>query len=103
MSVLKKVVAPQLTVVGCPCNANGGPAILLLVRSPTLLGGQAWTPQRHSAPIWGVPPEAKPARGILASIHARTGASSARSVARPLPQRTGQSCTACALRATLWR
>ena len=97
------LVAPQLTVVRWPCDTNGGPAILLQVRSPTLLGGQAWTPQRHSAPIWRVPPEAKPARGILASIRARTDASSARSVARPLPQHTGQSFTACALRATLWR
>jgi hypothetical protein len=28
-------VAPHLTVVWCACNDNGGPAILLLVRSPT--------------------------------------------------------------------
>ena len=44
-------VAPQLPVVRWPCDPNGGPVILLQVRSPTLLGGQAWTPQRHAAPI----------------------------------------------------
>ena len=37
-------VAPYLTVVRYPCNANGGPDMVLLVRSPTILGGQAWTP-----------------------------------------------------------
>ena len=58
-------------------------------------------PTTTFCPIWRVPPEAKPARGILASIRVRTGASSARSVARPLPQRTGQPFIACARRANL--
>src|SRR6516164_2316218 len=56
---LDPTVAPQATVGRCTCNANGGPDILLLVRSPTLLGGQAWTSQRHSAPIRTALPEAK--------------------------------------------
>ena len=34
------LVAPHLTVVWFACNENGGPGILLLVRSPTLLGGR---------------------------------------------------------------
>ena len=34
-------------------------------------GGQSWTPQRHSAPIWRVPPEGKQARAILASIRVK--------------------------------
>src|SRR5438309_3036550 len=37
-TLVRCLVAPQATVGRCTCNANGGPDILLLVRSPTLLG-----------------------------------------------------------------
>ena len=64
-------VALHSTVGRFACKQNRGPDILLLVRSPTLLGGQAWTPQQYSAPIRTVLPEAKLARAILASIGGR--------------------------------
>src|SRR5262249_51149240 len=51
--------------------------------TPTLLGGQAWTPQRHSAPIRTALPEAKQARAISISIRRRSSASSATRVTQP--------------------
>src|SRR5215472_11993743 len=88
-------VAPHLIVVWSACNENGGPDILLLVRSPTLLGGQAWTPQQHSARIWRAQPEDKPARATLVSTRARTSASSARSATRRSALRKVRHSIAC--------
>src|ERR671922_1608809 len=48
-------VAPHLTVVWFACNENGGPGILLLVRSPTLLGGDKHGPHNDILPQYGVP------------------------------------------------
>src|SRR4029453_10682778 len=73
------LVPQHSTVVSYACNVNGGPDILLLVRCPTLLGGQAWTPRQHSAPIRTALPEAKRAREISVSIRRRSSASSAQS------------------------
>ena len=53
-------------------------------------GGSSWTLQPYSARIWCAPPEDKQAKGISASIRARTSGSSARSAARPSPQRKAQ-------------
>src|SRR6266478_7537110 len=55
----------------------------------------AWTPQQHSALIWPVPPEAKPARATLASTRARTSAFSARRVTRRSVPRKARHSTAC--------
>src|SRR5712691_8430655 len=75
-------VAPHATVVRGTCKHNGGPDILLLVRSPTILGGQSWTPPLYSARIWCAPPEDKQAKGTLVSTRGRTSASCARSATR---------------------
>jgi hypothetical protein len=95
-------VAPHVTVVRYACNANGGPDILLLVRSPTLLGGASWTPPRHSVPIGLALPEGKRARATSASIRARPGASSARSVAKRLAPLPARSSIGCAPRQRRW-
>ena len=60
-----------LTVVRGSCHTTGA-SPTPLGTFPTLLEGQAWTPQQHSAPRWRIPPEAQPARGILASMRAQT-------------------------------
>jgi hypothetical protein len=49
-------VALHETVVQCTRKGNGGPAILLLARSPAEPGGRAWTPNRLLPPS-GVPEE----------------------------------------------
>src|SRR5262249_17648218 len=98
----RKAVAQHSTVVSYACNVNGGPDILLLVRSPTLLGGQAWTPRRHSAPISTALPEAKRARAILASTRARINGSSATSVTKPSVPAKAQSCMGGAPRQRPW-
>src|SRR2546430_9927981 len=76
------LVAPHATVVRGTCKHNGGPDILLLVRSPTRRGGQAWTPPRHVAPTWRVRLEATSVKGIWVCTRARTGATSAPRAAR---------------------
>ncbi len=48
-------VAPHLTVVWFACNENEGPDILLLVRSPTRLGGHKHGPHNDILPQYGVP------------------------------------------------
>src|SRR6266540_5103004 len=48
-------VAPHLTVVWFACNENGGPGILLLVRSPTILGGHKHGLHNDILPQCGVP------------------------------------------------
>src|SRR5262245_8238608 len=95
-------VAPQATVGRCTCNANGGPDILLLVRSPTLLGGQAWTPPRHSAPISTALPEAKRAKATSVSIRRRSSASSAMRVTKPSVPAKARSSIGCAPRRRRW-
>src|SRR5262249_47601668 len=94
----RKAVAQHSTVVSYACNVNGGPDILLLVRSPTLPGGQAWTPRRHSAPISTALPEVKRARAISVSIRRRSSASSATRVIRRLVLPRARCFTACAPR-----
>src|SRR5712691_10550783 len=75
-------VAPHATVGRGTCKHNVGPDILLLVRSPTILGGQSWTPPRHFAPTWRVRLEAKSVKVILVYTRARTSDTSAPSAAR---------------------
>src|SRR5712691_10864747 len=94
----RRAVAPHATVIRRTCKHNGGPDILLLVRSPTLPGGQSWTPPQHSARTWRVPPEAKAARATLVFTRARTGDSSAPSAARRSAPVKAQRFTGCALR-----
>src|SRR6266700_1984939 len=48
-------VAPHLTVVWFACDENGGPGILLLIRSPTSLGGCKHGPHDNILPQCGVP------------------------------------------------
>ena len=50
---------------------TGVQTILLLARSPAKPGGSAWTPRPYSAPIWPALPEAKQARGTLASTRGK--------------------------------
>src|SRR6266436_292650 len=49
------LVAPHLTVAWFACKENGGPGILLWVRSPTSLGGYKHGPHNNILPQCGVP------------------------------------------------
>jgi len=98
------VVALHVTVVKCPCDANGGPDLLLWVRAPTLLRGHSWTPQHHSAPLGPVLPEAQLAKATSASTRVRPSGCCVRSATKRSAPRQARHGTACALprRLSLW-
>ena len=64
------LVAPHLTVVWFACTENGGPGILLLVRSPTLLGGHKHGPHNDICPNVACPARGQTGQGNI-GIHSR--------------------------------